>query len=138
MINLLAGFGWFRKDSGWFRVVLDSYVLLFVTFQAKTSTQTFLPGKRPEVHRDSPGFNGKFTGIHWEVHWDVPESFLGYGFLFSEFTGKSREVSVSLPRKLEIYWDITMSSPVFHRCMTGEFSISWEIFVLVFAWNVTF
>ena len=71
-------------------------------------------------------------------HRDVLESFLGYGFLFTGFTGKSREVLMSLPRKLEIYRDIAMSSPVFHRWMTGEFSIPWEIFVLVFAWNVTY
>ena len=36
------------------------------------------------------------------------------------------------------YPDILMSSPVFHRCMAGKFSIPWEIFVLVFAWNITF
>ena len=74
-------------------------------------------GISPGVHRDSLGFTGKFTGIHWEVHWDVPESFLGYGFLFSGFTGKSREVPVSLPRK--IYRDIAMNSPVIHWSFTG-------------------
>ena len=42
-----------------------------------------------EKHRDLPGFTGKFTGIHREVHLDVPESFLGYDFLFSKFPGKS-------------------------------------------------
>ena len=63
----------------------------FVTFQAKTRTQNILPGKTPGfpreftgTHRDLPGslpgFTGKFTGIHQEVHRDVPESFLGYGF----------------------------------------------------------
>ena len=72
----------------------------YVTFQAKTSTQTFLPGKTTEVHRD------------------VPKGFLGYGFLFSGFSRKSQEVPVSLPRKLEIYRDIAMlpgNSPVYDR-----------------------
>ena len=41
--------------------------LLFVTFQAKTSTQTFLPGK-------TPGFARKFTGIYREVYRDSPGS----------------------------------------------------------------
>ena len=71
---------------------------LNVTFHAKTSTQTFLPGK-------TPGFPRELTGTHR----DVPESFLENGFLFSGFTGKSREVPVTL---LEIYRDIAMSSPV--------------------------
>ena len=85
----------------------------------------------PSENKYTNLFTGKFTGIHRECDRDVPESFLGYGFLFSGFKGKSREVPVSLPRKLEIYRDIAMSSPVFHRCITGEFSISWKIFVLV-------
>ena len=104
----------------------------------KQVLKPFYREKQRDFPGSSPGFTGKFTGIHREVHLDVPESFLGYGFLFSGFTGKFREVPVSLPRKLVIYRDIAMSSPVFHRWMTGEFSIPWEIFVLVFAWNVTY
>ena len=57
------------------------------TFLAKTSSQTFLPGKNTVI---SPG-------VHREVHKDILGNFLGYGFL-------------------EIYRDIAMSSPVFHLC----------------------
>ena len=114
------------------------FATLFVTFQAKTSTQqTYLPEKTPGfpreftgTHRDLPGslpgFTGKFTGMYrgkfpgiwlsllW-IHWEIPGS-------ASELTEKAQD--------LPGYRD--------ERCMTGEFSIPWEIFVLVFAGNVTF
>ena len=81
-------------------------ITLYVTFQAKTSTQTFLPGKRPgfpgsspgltriyrEVYRDSPGSSpgctGKFPGIWlsllW-IHWEIPGS-------AGELTEKARDL----------------------------------------------
>ena len=52
---------------------------IYVTFQAKTSTQTFLPGKTPgfpqELPGSLPGCTGKFPGIWlsllW-IHWEIP------------------------------------------------------------------
>ena len=77
-----------------------------MTFQAKTSTQTFLPGKTLgfpreftgtpgiywEVYRDSPGSSpgctGKFPGIWlsllW-IHWEIPGS-------AGELTEKARDL----------------------------------------------
>ena len=69
------------------------------TFQAKTSTQTFLAGKI--------GISREFTGIYRE-----------YGFFFPGFTGKSWEVPMSLfSTPLEILvlvfaWNVTNAEVV--------------------------
>ena len=76
--------------------------------------QTFLPAKHrdfPGVHRDSPGFTRRFTRIYRKFYRDIQGSFLRYGFLFLGFTGKSWEVPLSLPGKLETYQDLAMISP---------------------------
>ena len=70
-----------------FNVIISFISYKNVTFQAKTSTQNFLPGKTPGfpreftgTHRDLPGslpgFTGTFTGIYRKVSWDMAFSSL--------------------------------------------------------------
>ena len=86
----------------------------------------------------NPGSSPGLTGIYREVYQDSPGCSPGCTGKFPGIWLSLLWIHWEIPRKLEIYQDIAMSSPVFHRWMTGEFSIPWEIFVLVFAWNVTY
>ena len=74
-----------------------------MTFQAKTSTQTFLPGKSAGL----PRFNGKFPGnilvSLLRIHREIPAS-----------------AGVLIPGKLEIYRDIAP------RYFTDELPVNFQ------------
>ena len=103
---------------------------LFVTFQAKTSTQPFYRGKYRDLPGSLLGFTGKFTGMYRKVFWDM--AFTSLGSLGNP--GKSRwayRVSSRFTR-------ISRWAP---RYFTGEWPVNFQFpgkSVLVFAWNVTF